>query len=324
MNDMVGQTLGNYRLVEHLGRGGMADVYKALHIELNVHRAIKVIRQEYVTSDDFRTRFHREAQAVARLEHPNIVRVHDFGIHDGQYFMVMQLIQGQDLATVLRLEGRLPTARAVELVVKIAGALEFAHRLDLIHRDIKPDNIMLDANGQPILMDFGIAKLLTASTSLTQTGLGIGTPAYMAPEQAQGFAVSATADLYALCVVLFELVTGEQPYRAETPIATMMKVINDPLPLPRSIAPELSEAVEAVIIKGTAKNGSDRHQDALELITDLNNAVGISATTIVVARTARRKKQLNSQFFSLSMIEIATISVGLIGGMVMLGVWWLL
>ena len=288
--DLSGQVIGSYHVTSRLGRGGMADVYKALHVDLKVHRAIKFIRPEFVTSEDFVARFQKEAQAVAKLEHPNIVRIHDFGNIDNRFFMVMQFVSGLDLKNHLSQCGTLDADTAIDLVVAVAGALSYAHERDLIHRDIKPENIMLGDKNEPILMDFGIAKLLTESTALTQTGVGIGTPAYMAPEQAQGLAITPATDVYSLAIVLYELVTGRQPYSADTPIAVMLKAISDPLPLPRDINPGISEELQAVILKGTAKDPLSRYQSADEFAADLRSVRGGSVPTIArqapVAATA--------------------------------------
>ena len=278
--DLSGQIIGNYHITSRLGRGGMADVYKALHTELKVHRAVKFIRPEFVTSEDFVARFQKEAQAVAKLEHPNIVRIHDFGNANNQFYMVMQFVEGLDLKNSLATTGPLASDAAIDLIVPVANALTYAHERDLIHRDIKPDNIMLGDKGEPILMDFGIAKLLTENTSLTQTGVGIGTPAYMAPEQAQGQSITPATDVYALAVVLYELVTGRQPFSADTPLAVMLKAISDPLPLPRGINPAISEELQAVILKGTAKDPAARYQTASEFVDDLKKVRTGSQPTI--------------------------------------------
>ncbi len=272
MSDLVGTTIGPYQITERLGRGGMADVYKAFHRELSMHRAIKFIRPEFVTSDDFRARFQQEAQGVARLRHPNIVQIHDFGVSDGHFYMVMEFLEGRTLKELLRSTGQLTPSAAVNIVKGVAAALDYAHSRDLIHRDIKPDNIMLDLDGRPVLMDFGIAKLVTASTQLTQTGVGIGTPAYMAPEQARGELVSPATDIYALSIVLFELLTGRVPYNADTPMAIMLKALSDPLPMPRSLNPDISEALQGVILKGTAKAPEARFRSAVEFVAALDSA----------------------------------------------------
>ena len=273
---MSGEKIGQYEIKEHLGRGGMADVYKAVHPGLSVNRAIKVIRPELVRSDDFRIRFQKEAHTVAELRHPNIVQVHDFGSDGERFYMVMEFIEGQDLGQLLKLEGRIrPIQRALNIVIRIASALEYAHSQDIVHRDIKPDNIMVSNDGTPILMDFGIAKLLTSDTKLTQQGLGIGTPAYMAPEQATAVTdVGPSADIYALTIVLYEMLTGTVPFKADSAMAVMLKAINEPLPPPRDIATDISEELQAVIFKGSAKDPGDRYQSIAQLRAALQQVAG--------------------------------------------------
>lgn len=263
-NDLTGHTLGQYTITSRLGRGGMADVYKAYHPKLEVHRAIKVIRPEFVTTEDFRERFQKEAQSVASLRHPNIVQIHDFGEQDDSYFMVMEFVEGKDLKRIIKDEGKIrPIRRALEIVDQVADALHYAHSRGLVHRDIKPENIMINEDGLPILMDFGIAKLLTAKTQLTQTGMGIGTPAYMAPEQAKALPeIGPTADIYSLSVVLYEMLTGQVPFSADTPMAVMLKAISDPMPMPRQFSGDISEELQQVILKGTAKDPGNRYSTA--------------------------------------------------------------
>jgi tRNA A-37 threonylcarbamoyl transferase component Bud32 len=260
MTDLIGQSLGPYTITERIGGGGMADVYKAFHTGLSVYRAVKVIRPELSGTEHFRVRFQKEARSVAALRHPNIVQMHDFGAHGDSYYMVMEFVEGQDLKKVLRTRGRLrPVKEAIDLVAQVANALEYAHERGLIHRDIKPENIMITESGQPILTDFGIAKLMIGGTQLTQTGASIGTPAYMAPEQALGAVeIGPSADIYALTIVLFELLTGRTPFEADTPVAAILKTISDPLPTPRGLAPDIGEALQGVIIKGAAKQATDR------------------------------------------------------------------
>lgn len=263
-NDLTGHTLGQYTVTARLGRGGMADVYKAYHPKLEVYRALKVIRPEFVTASDFRERFQKEAQSVASLRHPNIVQIHDFGEQDDAYYMVMEFVEGQDLKRVIKAEGKLrPIRRSLQLIEQVADALHYAHSRGLIHRDIKPENIMLNEDGLPILMDFGIAKLLTANTQLTQTGMGIGTPAYMAPEQAQALPeIGPPADIYSLSVVLYEMLTGQVPFSADTPMAVMLKAINDPTPMPRQFSNDISEDLQQVLLKGMAKDPENRYDTA--------------------------------------------------------------
>ena len=271
MDNLIGSEIGPYKITDKLGRGGMADVYKAYHIDLEVNRAIKVIRPEFVTSEDFKARFLREAQAVAALRHPNIVQIHDFGSQDKTFYMVMEYIEGEDLKKTIKAHGPVrPISKALNIVIQIADALEYAHGRDVLHRDIKPENIMLNKDAVPILMDFGIAKLLTSDTQLTQTGVGIGTPSYMSPEQAQATdQVGPPSDIYSLAIVLYEMLTGRTPFSADTPIAVMLKAINDPLPLPRAICEDISEGLQQVLIKGAAKDPQRRYSTGLIFSTAL-------------------------------------------------------
>ncbi len=275
MADLVGQTIGPYQIIERLGRGGMADVYKAFHAGLAVHRALKVIRPEFVTEEGFRERFQREAQAVAGLRHPNIVQMHDFGVQGNLYYMVMEFIEGQDLRSSLAQHGQIrPFDQVLPIIQQVAAALTYAHKRGVVHRDIKPGNIMLTKEDQVILTDFGIAKMLAGEERMTQTGVGIGTPAYMAPEQARGLPdVGPTADVYSLGVVLYEMLTGRVPFSADTPLAVMLKVINDPLPPPRDFSPDIPDVLQGVILKATAKKPDQRYPTAEALVDGLKRSL---------------------------------------------------
>jgi len=273
MSDLIGQIVGPYQITERLGRGGMAEVYKAFHKDLEVYRAIKFIRPELGMSEDFRTRFLKEAQGVARLQHPNIVGIHDFGASEDRYYMVMEMVEGRSLKDILKKDGQMSIDRSVALIKSIAGALAYAHDQGLIHRDIKPDNIMVDQRGRPVLMDFGIAKLITSDAKITQTGHLIGTPAYMAPEQSKALEVGPPTDIYALSVVLFEMLTGHTPFEADTPMAVVLKSLSDPMPMPRSFNANISEELQGVILKGTAKDMKDRYQSAMEFSAALDRAM---------------------------------------------------
>ncbi len=277
MSDLVGQNLGQYQIIERLGRGGMAEVYKAFHPGLAVYRALKVIRPEFVTEAGFKERFQREAQAVAALRHPNIVQMHDFGVQNNLYFMVMEFIEGQDLKTFLAEHGQVrPFNRVVSIIEQVGSALDAAHRRGVIHRDIKPANIMLTAEGQAILTDFGIAKMVTMEERMTQTGMGIGTPAYMSPEQARGSReVGPRADIYSLGIVLYEMLTGQVPFSADTPLAVMLKVVSDPLPPPRDFSPDIPDVLQGVVLKATAKEPAQRYQTAEALVDSLKRSLNL-------------------------------------------------
>ncbi len=274
---MIGKTLGKYRIVEHLGRGGMAEVYKAYQPGLDRYVAIKLMHTFLVEEEGFLGRFQREAKAVARLRHPNIVQVYDFDVEDGVYYMVMEFIDGITLKAKLQeLEAqgqRLPLEEAVRIVKAVGEALAYAHKQGMVHRDVKPANIMLTREGHVILTDFGIAKILGSSTQFTASGMMIGTPAYMAPEQGMGAHGDERSDIYSLGVVLYQLVTGRLPFDADTPLAIVLKHLNDPLPLPRAVNPELSEGIERVILKALAKDPADRYQSVEEMLADLDKAM---------------------------------------------------
>jgi len=317
--DLIGGNVGAYQITERLGRGGMADVYKAFHKDLEVYRAIKFIRPELGESEDFRTRFLKEAQGVAKLQHPNIVGIYDFGATDDRYYMVMELVEGQSLKEILKTEGRLSIDRSVNLVKAVAGALAYAHERGLIHRDIKPDNIMVDQRGRPVLMDFGIAKLITGDAKITQTGHLIGTPAYMAPEQSKGLEVGPATDIYALTVLLFELLTGHTPFEADTPMAVVLKSLSDPMPMPRSFNANISEELQGVILKGTTKEMAERYPSALEFIAALDRAMdkirpALEKTVVLPQSPSIVKTGSNASTF----VVLALLFVVLGGGLA----WW--
>ncbi|MCJ7624726.1 MAG: protein kinase [Anaerolineaceae bacterium] len=262
MNDLVGKSIDRYHFVEKLGKGGMATVYKAFDTRLERDVAIKIINARNQDTEVFLKRFDREAKALARLSHPNIVRVHDYGEHEGKPYLVMEYLPGGTLKDKM---GRpMDYKEAVRLLIPISEALHFAHRTNIIHRDIKPANILITASGNPMLSDFGIAKVLEAdpsSTGLTGEGVGIGTPEYMSPEQGQGLKVDLRTDIYSLGIVLYELITGKKPFSADTPMAVVIKHMSEPLPRPIDYVPDLPEAVEQVIFKALSKEPENRYHD---------------------------------------------------------------
>lgn len=267
-----GATLGPYRVIEQVGLGGMATVHKAYQPSMQRYVALKILPQHFATDPQFVERFIREARTIARLEHKNILPVYDFGEENGVTYLAMRYLEGGTLKDVLGL-GRLTLTDAGEIIAQVCAALDYAHRHGVIHRDVKPANIMIDDEGSTYLTDFGIAKVLEGTAGLTESGAAIGTPAYMAPEQSLGTAVDGRADIYALGVILYEMIVGRAPYQADTPMAVALAHIHDPLPLPRSIDPTIPEAVEVVIIKALAKNPDDRYQTPNELASDLKKAI---------------------------------------------------
>lgn len=269
-DDLIGKALGRYRLLEKLGEGGMAVVYKALDTSLERHVAIKVILPYREHSDKFLTRFKREARALAKLSHPNILKIFDYGEFDNQPYLVMEYIPGGTLKDWLKGEP-VPWQKAAQILTRVARALEVAHSEGIIHRDVKPANILLANGRDPMLSDFGIAKLIEGSdktTDLTGTGVGIGTPDYMAPEQGVGM-VDERADIYALGVIFYQLVTGRLPFEADTPLAVMLKKNTEPLPRPTQYVHNLPAIVENVLTKALARDPLYRYKDMGEFAVAL-------------------------------------------------------
>jgi predicted Ser/Thr protein kinase len=286
-----GKTIGKYRIIERLGRGGMADVYKAHQAALDRYVAVKVLHSFLSEDPDFIGRFEREAQAVAKLRHSNIVQVIDFDHEADSFYMVMEFIDGPTLKTELRERSRMgqpfDPKEAARILTAIGSAVDYAHRRGMVHRDLKPANIMFTAEGQPVLTDFGIAKIVGAKR-YTVTGAVSGTPVYMSPEQGQGQSGDERSDIYSLGVILYEMVTGQVPFDADTPFAIIMKHINDPLPLPRHVYPQLPESVERVILKALSKDPDDRYQTAGEMARALQQALVAPAVPIASAEPAVR------------------------------------
>jgi len=281
MTDLFGQYLGRYYLAERLGEGGMAVVYKAHDTRLERDVAIKIIRRGAFPTDalgEVLKRFEREAKSLAKLSHPNIVKVHDYGEHEGSPYLVMEYMPGGTLRKIL---GKpIPWQIALRLLLPVARGVEYAHQRGIVHRDIKPANILITESGDPMLSDFGIAKLFEAdqTTNLTGTGMLVGTPEYMAPEQWDGKS-NPQSDLYSLGIVLYEMVTGRKPYIADTPVSLLLKQATEPLPSPHQFVADLPEATEFLLVKSLARDPRDRFADMKALIRAME-ALLASAPTV--------------------------------------------
>lgn len=272
MFDLIGKTVGPYRILEQVGVGGMATVYKAYQANMDRDIALKILPIHLSNDPEFTKRFQREARAIARLEHAHILPVYDYGEADGVTYIAMRYIKAGTLRDHMS-KGQLSLEEINRIIGQVGNALDYAHRMGVIHRDIKPGNVLMDDQGDTYLSDFGLARMMEPSQKLTASGVGLGTPAYMSPEQGQGVKVDHRSDIYSLGIILYEMVAGHVPFEAETPMAVVLKHITDPLPLPHTINPNVPEKLERVILKALAKDPADRYQTAGEMIHALNAAV---------------------------------------------------
>ncbi len=288
MANLIGQQLGQYEITALIGEGGMAAVYRARQASINRDVAVKVIKVTLAQSSDFVTRFGREAQTVASLSHPHILKVFDYGQQQGLLYLVMELLSGGSLAATLK-QGALPPNRVLRILEQISGALDYAHGEKIIHRDLKPQNVLLDQRGNVFLTDFGIAKIVTDVTSVTMTGQMMGTPAYMAPEQWRGETPLPTLDIYALGVMLYEMLTGDLPFKADTPFAMMYAHSSTPPPALSTARPDLSPAIDAVLQRALAKEPADRFQSASDLALAFRDALEGRTAPLLSAQTPTGK-----------------------------------
>jgi len=257
-----------YRLVRRVGSGGMADVWSADDQMLGRQVALKFLHERFAADEQFVERFRREAQSAAGLQHPNIVSVYDRGEHEGRYFIAMEYVQGASLKDLI--ERGLSPAEAVEIVRQVLIGTRFAHSKGIVHRDLKPHNVLVDAEGRARVTDFGIAR--AGASEITQTGSVLGTAQYLSPEQAQGLETTASADIYSVGVILYEALTGQVPFEAETAVAIALKQISEPPVPPRQVNPEIPPALDAVVLKALAKDPKDRFADATEFLRALDAA----------------------------------------------------
>ena len=325
---MQPEKIGIYEIQSELGRGGMATVYRGYDPRFEREVAVKVLPQELLHADpQFRLRFEREAKIIAQLEHSAVVPVYDVGEADGQPFFVMRYMNGGSLSERIK-AGVFTIDEAIQILGAIAPGLDEAHSKGIVHRDIKPSNILFDKRGNPYISDFGIAKLSQAQAGNVTGSAIIGTPAYMAPEQAQGIEIDGRADIYALGIILFEMLTGKQPYEADTPMAVAIKHITDPVPRIRQSNPKLPEGMETIIQKAMAKNKDDRFTTAVEMMDALREVARTITTKLATApalanpvppiahtikadaRAVPRQRSFNVMFVIVPVIAIAALAGG--------------
>lgn len=281
---------GRYAVLERVGSGGMAEVYRARDDLLGREVAIKVLHEHFSKDRSFVERFRREAQAAANLNHPNIVSLYDYGSSDDTYFIVMEFIEGRSLSDIIDAEGPLLPERAAEIAADVASALERAHSNGLVHRDVKPSNIMITDSGQTKVTDFGIARALggDGEQTMTQTGMVIGTASYLSPEQAQGHPVDGRSDVYALGVVLYEMLTGRPPFGGETPLAIAYKHVRETAEAPSTGNRDVPHGLDSITMKALAKNPDNRYASAAEMDSDLRRYLSgqqVHATPILADET---------------------------------------
>jgi serine/threonine-protein kinase len=279
-DDLIGKQIGGYEILDVIGVGGMATVYRAQQVSMNRVVAIKVLPKQYVNDDTYMQRFHREVEIVAKLEHRNIVPVHDYGQYEGQPYIVMRYMPAGSVDDLLA-HGPLDVEKILSLVEQISPALDYAHSKSVLHRDLKPSNVLMDDDGGAYLTDFGIARILGEQPGATITQQGVvGTPSYMSPEQAQGQPLDNRSDIYALGIMLFEMATGRRPFHSDTPYGIAVMQVTTPPPSPRSFNPDLSIPVEQVIYKALKKRKEERYSNAVTLAEGLRRALDPPSSSI--------------------------------------------
>ncbi|HAV78656.1 MAG TPA: hypothetical protein DCX53_15010 [Anaerolineae bacterium] len=311
------KNIGRYEIKSELGRGGMATVYHAYDPSFDREVAIKVLPREFLHNPQFLDRFQREVKTIAQLEHPAIVPVYDVGEHDGLPFFVMRYMPGGSLSDMIG-KGRFNLADTARIVERLAGALSYAHRKGIIHRDLKPDNILFSDDAYPFISDFGIAKFTQAQTNLTGSGI-IGTPAYMSPEQATGDGLDHRSDIYGMGVIVYQMLTGQQPYKSDTPMGVAIKHVTDPVPNILMVASDMPAELGDVMTKVLAKDRDQRYSSAIEFARALNqvafgNPGNIDESSPTITLIQRAVPGINNKVLIGGVVGLVALLVLFIGG----------
>ena len=266
-----GELVGSFRIIEQLGQGGMATVFKAYHAALDRYVAVKVLHAAFLQDPNFQARFQREARVVAMLDHPNIVPIYDFAEHNNQPYLVMKYIEGETLKARLS-KGPLNPAEGTQIIEHVGEGLAYAHKQGILHRDVKPSNVLLADDGNIYLTDFGLARIAQAGESTLSSDVLLGTPQYISPEQAMGVReLDEGTDVYSFGVVIYELVVGRVPFNADTPYSIVHDHIYSPLPLPRAVNPKVPEVIQRFLLKALAKERNDRFKDVPQMVQAFKN-----------------------------------------------------
>jgi eukaryotic-like serine/threonine-protein kinase len=314
---MVGEVLAyRYELEELVGTGGMSSVFRAHDRLLDRKVALKILHQQYSGDDDYVERFKREARSVAALSHPNVVTVIDRGEHEDRQFIVFEYVEGENLKRLIERRGPAPVPNALELAIQIARGLAFAHQQGLIHRDVKPQNVLLNGDGRAKVTDFGIARSLNVQRGMTQTGTVLGTSDYIAPEQAQGKDVGEHTDVYSLGVVLYELLTGEVPFPGENFVAVAMRHINDPPPSVRQKRPEVPPRIEAAVQRAMAKDPAERFPTMADFGRELEACMSTTEgrTEVISPGPVRTMRRRRLSPWPVVLVLLGLIALGAAGG----------
>ncbi len=298
MSFNAGENIGPYRIIEQLGQGGMATVYKAYHAALDRYVAIKVLHPAFNEDNTFEMRFQREARVVAKLEHPHIVPVYDYAEHEKRPYLVMKFIEGDTLKALMN-KGPLSSEDIRKVVDAVGSALAYAHKQGILHRDIKPSNVLVASDGQMYLADFGLARIAQSGESTLSSDMIMGTPQYISPEQAMGKKdLDEGTDIYSFGVMLYEMTVGQVPFSADTPFSIIHDHIYSPLPLPHIVNPNVPEPVERVLLKALAKNRDDRYEDVASMVEAFKDAweeAGVPMQGTMVRLASAKKDKTGSQ-----------------------------